>query len=233
MANETTMEPRIAVIGIGGAGCTVTERFYNSLCSVDTIAINTDKDALSAISADKRIYICKSVTKGEGTKGDRILGKKCARAHEEDISKALEGSNIAFIIAGMGGGTGTGAASVVAEICSRMNIMTFAVAINPFSFESSRLGTAAEGLRALRAVCPSTFVVENDRILAAMPDATMSRALDAVNNSIMDFVMRMKDRLSEMLGNEAASVRIEKACESAVPSASFAVSEPRAGPGGH
>ncbi|MDR3283287.1 MAG: cell division protein FtsZ [Candidatus Methanoplasma sp.] len=235
MAKEVTMEPRVAVIGIGGAGCTVTGRFYDSLCDVDVIAINTDKKALDAVSADRKIYICRSVTKGEGTKGDKALGRKCACAHEEDIADALRGHDVAFIIAGFGGGTGTGAASVVADICNRMNMLTFAVAINPFSFESSRIGTAVEGLRALRAVCPATFVVENDRIFAAMPDSTMSCVLDAVNGSIVNFVIGMTGKLSDMVLSETDAVimQSEKAQADATLSAFAAPFEYQVSQGRH
>ncbi|MDR2846535.1 MAG: cell division protein FtsZ [Candidatus Methanoplasma sp.] len=203
---DTIMEPRIAVVGVGGAGCNVTSQFYESLCNVDTIAINTDKMAMETVSADKKIYICKSVTKGEGTKGDKGLGRKCADAHKEEIEKAMMGHDVVIIIAGLGGGTGTGAASVVADICNRLDIMTFTIVINPFSFESSRLVTAREGLRTIRSVCPGTFVVENDKILSVMPDATMERALRAVNDSIMDFALRMIEGIPGKVMEETESM---------------------------
>jgi cell division protein FtsZ len=202
---DTTMEPRIAVVGVGGAGCNVTSLFYESLCNVDTIARHTDKMAMEAVFADKKIYICKSVTKGEGTKGDNGLGRKCADAHKEEIEKAMTGHDVVVIIAGLGGGTGTGAASVVADICNRLNIMTFTIVINPFSFESSRLGTAREGLRTIRSVCPGTFVIENDKILSIMPDVTMERALRAVNESVMDFVLRMTKEIPGKVIEETES----------------------------
>jgi cell division protein FtsZ len=207
---DTTIEPRIAVVGVGGAGCNVTSLFYESLCNVDTIAINTDKMAMSAASADKKIYICKSVTNGEGTKGDNGLGRKCADAHKEEIENAMIGHDVVFIIAGLGGGTGTGAASVVADICNRLDIMTFVIAINPFSFESSRLGTARDGIRAIRAVCPGTFVIENDKILSIMPDATMDRAMRAVNGSVKDFVLRMADGIpGKVMAETEAMLKIK------------------------
>ncbi len=182
------IEPRIAVVGLGGAGCNVASEFYNALAPVDTIAINTDRRALDETAADKRIYICKAVTKGEGTKGDAKIGRKCAMIHEEEIEKAVVGHDIVFLVVGLGGGTGTGAAPVVAEICNRNNIMIFTIGINPFFFENSRTTAAREGLTAIRAACPTTFTIENDKILDIMPNASMSEAMRAVNKSIIDFV---------------------------------------------
>jgi len=185
---SVTIEPRVAVVGLGGAGCNVVSSFYNALAPVDTIAINTDRKALDETAADKKLYICKAVTKGEGTKGDAGLGRKCADGHEYEIEKAIRGHDIVFLVAGLGGGTGTGAAPVVAEICNRNNIMTFMIGINPFSYETGRIPVAREGLRTIRATCPNTFVIENDKVLKLMPEATMKEAMRAVNRSIMDFV---------------------------------------------
>ncbi|MDR1954594.1 MAG: cell division protein FtsZ, partial [Candidatus Methanoplasma sp.] len=136
---SVTIEPRVAVIGLGGAGCNVVSGFYNALAPVDTIAINTDRKALDETAADKKIYICKAVTKGEGTRGDARLGNKCAKIHEDEIEKAIVGHDVVFLITGLGGGTGTGATSVVAEICNRNNMMTFTITINPFFFETDRI----------------------------------------------------------------------------------------------
>ncbi len=192
-------EPRIAVIGIGGAGCNVVSDIYGALCPVDTIAVNTDKEALRVASADEKIYICKEVTKGEGTRGDAALGRKCAKVHETEIRDALTGHDVVFIIAGLGGGTGTGAVSVVADICDRMGAMTFAVVIEPFSFEGDRTRVAAEGLRSLRAVCPSVFRFQNDRMLDQIPDVRMDVAMREVNKCIRTTVMETVANLPEIV----------------------------------
>ncbi len=199
---SVTIEPRIAVIGIGGAGCNVISGFYEALAPVDTIAINTDRKALDETAADRKIYICKAVTKGEGTKGDTRLGNKCAKVHEDEIEKAIIGHDVVFIVAGLGGGTGTGAASVVAELCNRNNITAFAIAINPFFFESDRISVAREGLRGIRAACPNTFTVENDKVLEFMPEATMNQAMRSVNRSIMYFVKKASAQINKQIENE-------------------------------
>ena len=149
---EIAMEPRIAVVGVGGAGCNVVSQFYDSMCAVDTIAINTDKDALHNTSADSKIYICKEVLKGEGARGDAVIGKKCADIHKDEIKAALAGHDFVFVIAGLGGGTGTGAASVVIEAAQSQGITTFAVAISPFSFEGSRKEVAKIGYSHIKSV---------------------------------------------------------------------------------
>ncbi|MCL1811686.1 MAG: cell division protein FtsZ [Methanomassiliicoccaceae archaeon] len=202
-----TIEPRIAVVGLGGAGCNVVSGFYKALAPVDTIAINTDKKALDETAADKKIYICKAVTKGEGTKGDARLGNKCAKAHEEEIEKMICGQDIVFLITGLGGGTGTGAASVVAEICNRNNIMTFTIGINPFSFETERVSIAREGIRSIRAACPNTYTIENDKVLDLMPDATLNEAMREVNKSIMGFVKGVSAKLVSVIEEEIASAQ--------------------------
>ena len=129
---------RVAVIGVGGAGCRIASMLYGKMSRVGVIAINTDRKALEETSADVRLYICKEVTKGLGTNGDPALGKKCAQIHEAEITSAVSKYDYAYIVAGMGGGTGSGAASVVAELCDRAGVKVGAVAIMPFSFESGR-----------------------------------------------------------------------------------------------
>ena len=137
---EGLHEPSIAVVGVGGAGCNVISEFFGSLCSVDTIAINTDKDSLhNRTQADKKIYICREVLKGEGARGDATIGKKCADIHREEIREAIAGHDFVFVVAGLGGGTGTGAASVVIEAAQSQGIMTFAIAIAPFFFEGPKI----------------------------------------------------------------------------------------------
>ncbi|MBQ8178964.1 MAG: cell division protein FtsZ [Candidatus Methanomethylophilaceae archaeon] len=204
---EISTEPRIAVVGVGGAGCNVVTGFFESMCSVDTIAINTDKDALHAASADEKIYICKEVLKGEGAHGDAALGKKCADIHKEEIRDALAGHDFVFVVAGLGGGTGTGAASVVIEAAQSQNILTFAVCIAPFSFEGSRVETARNGYAHIRAVCPHTVLVENDLVLEHMSDLTMNAAFNEVNRSIRKHVMDCVRMVEETYTDELMKPR--------------------------
>lgn len=204
-------EPRVAVVGVGGGGCNVVSKVYKVLPSADAIAVNCDKEAMHCTWADKKLYICKSVTHGEGTKGDAELGRQCARAHISDIEEALTGYDAVFVVAGMGGGTGSGAAPVIAEKARGMGIMTFAVAINPFSFETARIQTAKEGAAKLRQVCPGTVFIENDAVLEQMPDATMTVALEAVNRAVVSFIQKKIGFISQCLGNEFEAICREMA----------------------
>ena len=197
--DNVIIEPRIAVIGVGGAGCNVVSCVYDAVPSAEAIAINTDREALRDVRADKKLYICQSVTKGEGTKGDSVLGKRCAQAHLEEIEGAIAGNDAVFIVAGMGGGTGTGAAPIIAEISRRLGMMTFMIAIDPFSFESGRADVARNGLSRLKAVCPDTIVVENDLMVSKMPDSSMRAILHSVNTSISSFIARKVKTIRQCL----------------------------------
>lgn len=202
-------DPRIAVIGVGGAGCRIASMLYGSMSRVGVIAVNTDRKALEETSADSRIYICKEVTKGLGTRGDPALGKKCAQIHESEIMSAVSGYNMAIIVAGMGGGTGTGAAPVIAELCDRVGVTVAAVDIMPFSFEGDRAVKAAEGHRTLHARCPYLVQISNDRSLVHEGVSTMGDALNMVNMSVVksidnfvkDAPMIVKKRAAEKVGS--------------------------------
>lgn len=203
------LEPRTGIMGVGGAGCDVVNRIYDLLPMADAIAVNCDKEAMHRTRADKKLYICKSVTNGEGAKGDVGLGRDCARAHIDDIEKAITGYDVLFIVAGMGGGTGTGATPVIAEKARSMGIMTFVIAIDPFSFESGRTEIAREGIAKIRQVCANTIVVENDLILKQTPEATMRMALDSVNRSIASFIGRKLALIKECFESEFDAITKE------------------------
>lgn len=190
----TGVEARTAVVGVGGAGCNVVSDIFWDLPSVDTIAINTDKDALLKTDADKKLFICKAVTQGEGAKGDSMVGKTCAQAHIEEIEEALSAYDVVYVVAGLGGGTGTGAAPVIAEIAQRHSIV-FSILINPFSFESARSRIAKEGLMHMKSVCPMTTVVENDLVLSKMSDMTLEAAFETVNMSIAQYIAKQQKKV--------------------------------------
>ena len=176
---------KVAIVGVGGAGCNVVSEFYNAQCGMDTIAINTDKDGLHAASAGKKIYICKEVLHGEGAYGEAEIGRKCADIHIDEIRDALSGYDMVFVVSGLGGGTGTGATPIVVEAAQSQNIMTFAIAIKPFFFEGDRVAIAREGYNKIRAVCPMSTAIDNDMIVSRMADMTMNDAFVEVNKTIM------------------------------------------------
>lgn len=200
---EVTAQIRVAVVGVGGAGNNVVTDMYDSLAPVHTIAVNTDKNALHLNTrADEKIYICKEVLKGEGTRGDASLGKKCAEIHEQELKKAISGYDYVFVVAGLGGGTGSGAAPVIINIAESLNCTVIAVMIKPFSlFEMSRVPVATESLRKIKAVCRDVTVIENDILLDSRPNVTMNQAFRIMNNTVKRHILRSMDGLNIQTAN--------------------------------
>ena len=218
---DIAAEPRVAVVGVGGAGCNVVSSFYEACCPVDTIAINTDKDALHSTSADTKIYICRQVLHGEGAKGDAVIGKRCADIHEEEIRSALTGYDAVFVIAGLGGGTGTGAMPVVIDAAQSQGAMTFAIGISPFIIEGDRKNVARKGWEHIRSICENTLLVDNDKVLLRMPDLTMPQAFGEVNISIRAHVLANVDTIAAIF-RRAKSVPVQ-ADETPRPKASYPI----------
>ncbi|MDR0335273.1 MAG: cell division protein FtsZ [Methanomassiliicoccaceae archaeon] len=200
------IEPRIVVVGIGGAGCNIVDDIYWADGSIDTVAINTDKDSLKRTSADRKVCLCRDVTKGEGAKGDTLLGERCAKAHMEEIRDALKDHDTVFIIAGMGGGTGTGVTPVVAAIAHSLDLITMTIAVKPFSFETQRVRVAKEGISKISAICPMTVIIENDKIAENAPNVTMDEAFELVNESIVNFIAEQKRKISEAMMDQLGMI---------------------------
>jgi len=179
---------KVAIVGVGGAGCNVVTQFYKGQYGVDTIAINTDKDGLHAASAGRKIYICRDVLHGEGAYGESEMGRTCADIHIDEIKEALSGYDMVFVVAGLGGGTGTGATPVVIEAAQSQGINTFAIAIKPFFFEGDRVAIAREGYQRIRSVCPQATAIENDVVISKLSDKTMDDAFTEVNKSILGHI---------------------------------------------
>jgi len=156
----------IKVLGVGGGGNNVVNRMINTgMRGVEFVAINTDKQALKASSATQKIQIGEKLTKGQGAGSNPEVGRKSAEESRSQIAKALEGTHMVFITAGMGGGTGTGGAPVVAEIAREMGILTVGVVTKPFKFEGKRrMDQAIVGIEALRERVDSLVVIPNERL---------------------------------------------------------------------
>ncbi|MCX7615376.1 MAG: cell division protein FtsZ, partial [Clostridiales bacterium] len=164
MENENVVS--IKVIGIGGGGNNAVNRMIsNSVRGVEFIAVNTDKQALNYSSATKKIAIGAKLTSGQGAGSDPKVGKNAAEESRDEIQKALEGTDMVFITAGMGGGTGTGGAPVIAEIAKKMGILTVGVVTRPFNFEGKiRIQQAESGINELREKVDSLVVIPNERL---------------------------------------------------------------------
>ena len=156
----------LKVVGVGGAGGNVVNRMVGSGTSgVEFIAVNTDKQALSMSTADNKIQIGEKLTHGQGAGSDPAVGGKAAEESRNEIAKALEGTDMVFITAGMGGGTGTGASPIVADIAHEAGVLTVGVVTKPFGFEGKkRMTQAMEGIDALLGKVDSLLVIPNERL---------------------------------------------------------------------
>ena len=160
----------IKVIGLGGGGNNAVNRMIEAgLQGVEFLAGNTDAQVLSTSLADTRIQMGDHLTKGLGAGANPEVGEKSAMEDRDNITDVLRGSDMVFITAGMGGGTGTGSAPVVAEISKEVGALTVAVVTTPFQFEGPRrLRVAEEGLKKLEEKVDALIVVENQRLLSAL-----------------------------------------------------------------
>ena len=172
--NNLSGVAKIKVIGVGGAGNNAVDRLIESgLESAEYIVVNTDNQALARSKARNRIQIGVKLTKGLGAGADPAVGKAAAEENKEDIQNFLKDTDLLFITAGMGGGTGTGAAPVIAKIAKEMKILTVAVVTLPFSFEAKRrMDNALAGIEELRKSVDSIITIPNDKIRQVVPKGT-------------------------------------------------------------
>src|ERR1700745_437687 len=165
---------RIKVLGIGGSGGNSLNHMINSkVRGVDFISINTDAQDLHHSLAKKKIHIGKNLTKGLGTGMNPEMGKRAIEETKEEIQESIKGADMVFITCGLGGGTGTGAAPIVARISKEMGALTVAVVTKPFFFEGQqRMRLAEAGLEELRTAVDAIIVIPNDRLLSTITKET-------------------------------------------------------------
>jgi len=183
MYNNTNIGPvaNIKVIGIGGGGNNAVNRMINAnITSASYVAINTDKQDLLMSNADQRLQIGEKITRGLGAGAEPEIGLKAAEESKASISEILKDTDLVFITAGMGGGTGTGAAPVVAQLAKEMGILTIAVVTKPFSFEGKkRMENAEKGLENLKKYVDTLVIIPNDKLFQLVPKDTP--AVEAFN----------------------------------------------------
>ncbi len=178
---------RIRVIGVGGSGKNAVNHMIESkVKGVDFIAVNTDAQDLHHSLPKKKIHIGKNLTRGLGTGMNPELGKRAAEETKEELQEALKGSDMVFIAGGMGGGTGTGASSVIAKTAKEMGALTVGVVTRPFSFEGLQRGRLADqGLEMLRKEVDALIVIPNDRLLATVSKDTSIKQAFALCDDIL------------------------------------------------
>ena len=177
--NDAESAAKIIVIGVGGAGNNAVNRMIDeNISGVDFIGINTDKQALQLCKAPKLLQIGEKLTKGLGAGAKPEIGEKAAEESMEEITSALKGADMVFVTCGMGGGTGTGAAPVVAKLARELGILTVGVVTKPFRFEArARMANALQGIEKIKENVDTLIVIPNDKLLdivdkrTTMPDA--------------------------------------------------------------
>ena len=169
---------KIEVIGVGGGGSNAVNRMIDSdLEGVSFRVLNTDAQALLQSSAERRVQLGQNLTRGLGAGGNPSIGQKAAEESKEELQQALEGSDLVFIAAGMGGGTGTGAAPVVAEVAKQSGALTVGIVTKPFSFEGKRrMRQAEEGIARLAENVDTLIVIPNDRLKDVIAGAPLQEA---------------------------------------------------------
>jgi cell division protein FtsZ len=187
-ADEVPIGTNIKVIGVGGAGGNaINTMIENNLSGVEFIAANTDLINLKNSKSKIKLQLGKQTTKGLGTGANPEIGKKSAEESSEEIREYLENTDLLFIAAGMGGGTGTGASPVIAQIAKDMEILTVAIVNRPFSYEGrNRLHNAEKGIKELTELVDSIMVIPNDKIYEEYPSLTVKEAFNKANLILLD-----------------------------------------------
>lgn len=190
---------QIKVVGVGGGGSNAVNRMITAgLRGVEFIAINTDAQALALSHADKKIHIGGKLTRGLGAGGDPEIGRQAAEETREEITEALEGADMIFVTAGMGGGTGTGGAPIVAQVARELGALTIGVVTKPFGFEGRRRAVNAEdGIRNLRQKVNTVITIPNDRLLEVVDkSATVVEAFRVADDVLRQGVQGIADLIT-------------------------------------
>jgi cell division protein FtsZ len=184
LMDAETQDAIIKVIGVGGCGGNAVDHMIDAgLTGVEFIAINTDSQALKRNQAKTQLQLGTAVTKGLGAGANPDVGREAALEDRERIAEMIDGADMLFITAGMGGGTGTGAAPVVAEVAKELGILTVAVVTKPFTFEGKRVRAANTGIEALTRHVDSLIIIPNDKLMQVLgEDVSMLDAFKAANN---------------------------------------------------
>ncbi len=190
---------RIKVVGVGGGGCNAVNRMIEEgVQGIEFIAVNTDAQALMLSQAPTRVRIGEKLTRGLGAGGDPEIGRKAAEESAEELYEVLKGADMVFVTAGMGGGTGTGAAPIIAQIAREIGALTIGVVTRPFSFEGARRAKAAEeGIGHLKEQADTLIVIPNDRLLQIVDKrSTMQDAFKVADDVLRQGVQGISELIT-------------------------------------
>jgi cell division protein FtsZ len=190
--------PNILVVGCGGAGNNCINRLQSlNLKGATTIAINTDRQHLDEIEADKKILIGKQITRGLGVGGDPRLAMRCVDVSKPVLEEVLGNAELVFIIAGMGGGTGTGVAPLIAEIAKAHGAIVVGIATTPFKMERLRTKVAQVGLMHLKRYANSLIMLDNNRLLEIAPKLPMNQAFSVIDDLIAEIISGITETITQ------------------------------------
>lgn len=191
------MGAKIMVMGIGGGGSNTISRLTDiGITGAKTVAVNTDARHLTASRANEKFLIGKDITRGLGAGGYPATGKKAAEESERELKKMLEGIDMLFLVAGMGGGTGTGAAPVVARIAKEAGAIVIANVTMPFKVEGARMVKAEDGLFDLRQYCDTVIAIENDRLLKVAGNLPLKQAFSVADDLVASMIKGITETIS-------------------------------------
>ena len=189
---------KILIIGIGGMGSNVVTKITEmGIKGSQTVAMNTDAAHLVMTKADKKILLGRELTKGLGAGGEPEIGKKAAEESLNELREMLKDVNMAFLITGLGGGTGTGAAPVIAKIAKEQGALVIATGTLPFKIEGARISKAEDGLYQLRQSCDTTIVIENQRLLDYGGNLPLKKAFELGDEVISQMVKGITETISQ------------------------------------
>jgi cell division protein FtsZ len=195
---ENFGEPKIVIVGCGGAGGNTVNRLHKlGVKGAETIAINTDKQALDLVEADKKLLVGKTITRGLGAGGYPEVAERCAEQARGKLEEMLKGADLVFITAGMGGGTGTGTAPVVADVAKKQGAIVVGMVSTPFNVERARIIRGDEGLQKLRSRSDSVIVLDNNRLLKFVPNLPIDQAFSVMDQLIAETVKGISETITQ------------------------------------
>ncbi len=190
-------QARIFVIGVGGMGSNVVNKISRmGIKGALTVAVNTDAAHLAMIKADRKLLIGKELTRGLGAGGSPELGRKAAEESRQELKELLKGADMVFLILGLGGGTGTGAAPVIAQYAKEQGAIVIAVTTLPFKIEGARMSKAEDGLARLRDICDTVIVIENQKLLEYGGNLPIEQAFELGDNLISTMIKGITETIS-------------------------------------
>jgi len=190
-------DAKIMVVGCGGMGTNAINRLTSvGVVGAETVALNTDMKHLKTINADRKILIGQELTKGLGAGGYPNVGKQAAEESINEIRESLRGTDMVFLVAGMGGGTGTGCAPVVAEVAKAQGAIVIGVCTMPFKIEGARIHKAEDGLARLRQHCDTAIVIENDKLVEIAGNMPLQQAFAVADEIIVTMIKGITETIS-------------------------------------